>query len=344
MNAHPAFRFLDFCAGIGAGHAAAAALGGECVGYSEIDEKAKRTYRMLHELDTLWEPALDLGDLTKMDPANVPDFDVMLGGFPCQAFSIVGRRMGFKDPRGQIIFAISDILKEKQPAYFLLENVKGLVSHDGGATIAKIERLLRSAGYRVSWRLLSSEDYGIPQLRERVYFVGIRDDLVDASFAFEYPKKQPLKPLRFFLDSEDPRYVVGEAGLAYLEKYLKNKYNKASGMTVEDLRALPSYTVIDTRQSDLRLFGKACPTIRSGRQGLLYVRRGELRKLSGLEALGLQGFAKSCQKRIRGVPESALHRQAGNAFTVDVVRCLLQAMFDQAMAPAVCAEPSAAQA
>ncbi len=338
MNLHPfpKFRFLDFCAGIGAGHAAAVKLGGECVGYSEIDEKAKRTYRMLHDLENLWEPLIDLGDLTKFDPKAVPNFDVMLGGFPCQTFSIVGRREGFSDPRGQIIFALSDILKEKQPNFFLLENVKGLLSHDGGETLRQIEIELRSTGYKLARKLVSSEDYGIPQKRERVYFVGIREDLVDSDFEFEFPEKvEKTKPLRFILTSRDPKYALDDVAIESLVKYLNNKYNKGE-TTLDDLRALPNCTIIDTRQSDLRLFKGACPTLRSGRHGLLYVRNGELRKLSGKEGLGLQGFDKDYQKRVRNVSDSDLLFQVGNAFTVDVVHTLLQSLFDQVPVSANC--------
>ena len=335
MHQSPTFRFLDFCAGIGAGHAAAVKLGGECVGYSEINEKAKRTYRMLHDLDTLWEPLLDLGDLTKVNPQSVPDFDVMLGGFPCQTFSIVGRREGFKDPRGQIIFALSDILALKTPDYFLLENVKGLISHNGGETLKQILIELDSAGYKVTWKLVSSEDYGIPQKRERVYFVGIRKDLVSSTFEFVFPpKKKRTKLLRSILTCKDPCYRVGEAGENYLKRYLKNNYNEGR-ITFKDLTELPDYTIIDTRQSDIRFFKKVAPTLRSGRHGLLYVREGELRKISGLEGLGLQGFDKSYQKRIQGVSDSDLLYQAGNAFTVDVVHSLLESLFEQVMIPAV---------
>ncbi|MBK1876226.1 DNA (cytosine-5-)-methyltransferase [Pelagicoccus mobilis] len=338
MHPSPTFRFLDFCAGIGAGHAAAVKLGGECVGYSEIDPKAKRTYRMLHDLETLWEPLLDLGDLTKMDPKEVPDFDVMLGGFPCQTFSIVGRREGFKDPRGQIIFALSDILAAKKPNYFLLENVKGLMSHNKGETLRQILIELRSAGYKVTWKLVSSVDFGVPQMRERVYFVGIREDLVADDFEFEFPEKvKRTKHLRSYLKSKDPKFAVSNEGYAYLEKYLNNKYNKESGVTVEDLKKLPNFTVIDTRQSDLRVFKKICPTLRSGRHGLLYVKDGELRKLSGLEGLALQGFGAPYQKRIYNVTESDLLHQAGNAFTVDVVLSLLENLFEQVERPAACA-------
>ncbi len=332
--ANPTFRFLDFCAGIGAGHAAAVKLGGDCVGYSEINAKAKRTYRMLHDLENLWEPLIDLGDLTVMDPHQVPDFDVMLGGFPCQSFSIVGRREGFKDPRGQIIFALSDILAAKKPDYFLLENVKGLMSHDKGETLKQILIELRSVGYRVTWKLVSSEDYGIPQMRERVYFVGVREDLVSPDFEFQFPEKtKKLKQLRHILTSRDPKFAVTPEGYAYLEKYLNNKYNKDSGTTVEDLKALPNCTIIDTRQSDLRIFEKIAPTLRSGRHGLLYARGGELRRLSGLEGLGLQGFDKSYQKRVSGVAETDLLHQAGNAFTVDVVHTLLESLFQQVKMP-----------
>lgn len=337
MHPSPKFRFLDFCAGIGAGHAAAVKLGGECVGYSEIDPKAKRTYRMLHDLETLWEPLLDLGDLTQMDPQKVPDFDVMLGGFPCQTFSIVGKREGFRDPRGQIIFALSDILAAKRPSYFVLENVKGLVSHNSGETLKQIVIELESAGYCVSWKLVSSVDFGVPQMRERVYFVGIRKDLVDDSFKFVFPEKlKRVKQLRHILTNKDPRHLAGPAGETYLEKYLNNKYNKGQ-TNLDDLKNLPNFTVIDTRQSDLRIFKKIAPTLRSGRHGLLYVRDGVLRKFSGLEGLALQGFDKSYQKRVYGVSESDLLHQAGNAFTVDVVHRLLDTLFEQVALPTAAA-------
>ncbi|EDY80927.1 DNA-cytosine methyltransferase superfamily [Verrucomicrobiia bacterium DG1235] len=338
MNPSPSFRFLDFCAGIGAGHAAAVKLGGECVGYSEINPKAKRTYRMLHELDTLWEPQLDLGDLTKINPNDAPDFDVMLGGFPCQTFSIVGRREGFSDPRGQIIFALSDILAAKKPNYFVLENVKGLMSHNKGETLRQILIELESAGYNVAWKLVSSVDFGVPQMRERVYFVGVRKDLVNSNFDFTFPEKaKRVKGLGSYLKSKDPSYALSDAGYAYLEKYLNNKYNKESGVSVEDLKALPDFTMIDTRQSDLRIFKTISPTLRSGRHGLLYARNGHLRKLSGLEGLALQGFDTSFQKRIKNVSDSDLLHQAGNAFTVDVVYKLLESLFQQAINPAACA-------
>jgi len=337
MKQSPAFRFLDFCSGIGAGHAAAVKLGGSCAGYSEINEKAKRTYRQLHGLEDLSQATLDLGDLTKVDPHEVPDFDLMLGGFPCQAFSIVGRREGFKDPRGQIVFALSDILRAKKPGYFLLENVKGLMSHDKGNTLEQILAELRGAGYRVAWSLVSSEDYGIPQMRERVYFVGVREDLAGPEFRFQFPESsKALKPLREILDSQDPKQELRKPGRDYLRKYLKNKYNRGQ-VSFENLLDLPDFTIIDTRQSDLRLFKRICPTLRSGRQGLLYLRDRKIRRVSGLEALGLQGFGKAYQKRIRGICDSDLLFQAGNAFTVDVVSRLLESVFSQVGAQEACA-------
>lgn len=339
MNSVPTFRFLDFCAGIGAGHAAAAKLGGECVGYSEINEKAKRTYRMLHDLAPLWEPQLDLGDLTQVDSKTLPNFDLMLGGFPCQTFSIVGQRKGFEDPRGQIIFALSNILRAKQPNYFLLENVKGLISHNGGETHRLITKELRSAGYRVSSKLLSSANYGIPQKRERVYFVGIRNDLVDSSFDFHFPEPiKKVKSLKSILTDNSSKYELGDAALASLQRYLKNKYNEGR-TSIDELCSLPNYTFIDTRQSDLRIFKTVAPTLRSGRHGILYVKQGVLRKLSGKEGIALQGFDKQYQDRIKGVSDNDLLYQAGNAFTVNVIHVLLKAIFDQAMIAkeAVCA-------
>jgi len=136
-----------------------------CVGYSEIDKYAVQIYEK-HFKHT------NYGDATSIDPSTIEDFDLLVGGFPCQAFSIAGKRAGFNDTRGTLFFDIARILREKRPKHFVLENVKGLLSHDDGRTFKTIISTLVELGYGVEWQVLNSKNHGVPQNRERVFIVG----------------------------------------------------------------------------------------------------------------------------------------------------------------------------
>lgn len=136
----------------------------ECIGYSEIDKYAIKVYERHFNHD-------NYGDATKINPKELPDFDLLVGGFPCQAFSVAGKRAGFNDTRGTLFFDIARILKEKQPRHLVLENVKGLLSHDSGRTFTTIIGVLTDLGYSVEWQVLNSKDFGVPQNRERVIIV-----------------------------------------------------------------------------------------------------------------------------------------------------------------------------
>lgn len=138
----------------------------ECVGYSEIDTYAKSIYKKHYPNHTDW------GDATKIKTEKLPEFQLLVAGFPCQAFSIAGKRKGFNDTRGTLFFEIARILKDKRPRHFLLENVAGLLSHDNGKTFQTILRVLTDLGYGVEWQVLNSKDFGVPQNRERVFIVG----------------------------------------------------------------------------------------------------------------------------------------------------------------------------
>lgn len=140
--------------------------GSLCVGYSEIDTYACEVLRH-HFPDTK-----NYGDITKIQPKDLPDFDLFCGGFPCQAFSIAGKRRGFDDTRGTLFFEVARILDAKRPRLLLLENVKGLLSHDGGRTFEIIISTLAELGYDVQWQVINSKNHGVPQNRERVYIVG----------------------------------------------------------------------------------------------------------------------------------------------------------------------------
>lgn len=140
---------------------------GECIGYSEIDKYAIQTFQ-----ERFGKEIKNYGDATTINTSELPDFDLLVGGFPCQAFSIAGKRAGFEDTRGTLIFDVVRVLRDKRPRHFVLENVKGLLSHEGGKTFAAILEVLTDTGYDVSWSIHNSKNYGVPQNRERVYLIG----------------------------------------------------------------------------------------------------------------------------------------------------------------------------
>lgn len=137
-----------------------------CIGFGEIDKYAKNIYKKHYPNHP------DLGDVTKIRTEDLPDFDFLVGGFPCQAFSVAGKRRGFDDTRGTLFFEVARILRDKKPKYFLLENVKGLLSHDKGRTFQTILRTLSELGYDVQWEIFNSKNHGVPQNRERIYIKG----------------------------------------------------------------------------------------------------------------------------------------------------------------------------
>ena len=193
---NPQFKFIDLFAGIGGFRLAMQNLGGKCVFTSEWDREAKRTYKANFG-------ERPFGDITKEETkAFIPDgFDLLCAGFPCQAFSIAGKRGGFEDTRGTLFFDVAEIIKRKKPKAVFLENVKGLRNHNGGKTLATILNVLRNdLGYFVPEpQIINAKDFGVPQNRERIYIVGFRGDLgIDH---FEYPK--PLNKKVAFSDIKE---------------------------------------------------------------------------------------------------------------------------------------------
>lgn len=166
------FKYVSLFAGIGGFDTALNNLGGTCVMASEIDKYASQAYGALYG-------DVPEGDVTKIDAEDVPDHDLLAAGFPCQSFSVAGKRLGFEDTRGTLFFEVARIAKVKQPRVLLLENVKGLVGHDKGRTLDTIVRTLNEIGYRVDFEVLNSKFFGVPQNRERIFIVGIREDLVE---------------------------------------------------------------------------------------------------------------------------------------------------------------------
>ena len=165
-------QFFDFFSGIGGFREGLRRAGGfTCVGHCEVDTYADKNYRLLFDTEGEWY----CSDARTIEPERMPDFDLLCAGFPCQAFSIAGKREGFADARGTLFFEIARLLKAKRPQYFILENVPGLLSHDKGRTFCTILSTLSQLGYHVEWKVLNSKDFGVPQARKRVYIVGYLD-------------------------------------------------------------------------------------------------------------------------------------------------------------------------
>ncbi len=160
--------FFDFFSGIGGFRIGLERAGFKCVGYCDNDKHANKLYSNYFNT----EEECFFNDITTINTTELPDFDILCGGFPCQSFSIAGKRRGFEDTRGTMFFEVARILKDKKPKYFILENVKGLLNHDGGRTFQTILKILSDIGYKVQWQLLNSKFFGVPQNRERVYIVG----------------------------------------------------------------------------------------------------------------------------------------------------------------------------
>ena len=172
-------KFLELCAGIGGFRQALENLGCECVGYSEIDKHAIKLY------SAWYNDECNFGDITKIEAEKLPDFELLVGGFPCQAFSIAGKRGGFNDTRGTIFFDFARIMKAKKPKFAIFENVKGLLNHDGGKTYETMLRTLDELGYNAQWGILNTKFHGLPQNRERVYIVANLRERSSTKILFE---------------------------------------------------------------------------------------------------------------------------------------------------------------
>lgn len=188
--------FVDLFAGIGGFHLAFHNLGAKCVFVSEWDEPARQTYKANFENmePELFAPKnvdkLFAGDITKVKAKEIPDFDILTGGFPCQPFSQAGLKRGFNETRGTLFFDIARIIKEKQPSAFFIENVRGLLNHNDGQTFATIKKVItKDLGYSFHYKVIFASDFGVPQHRPRLYMVGFRDKKIK----FEFPRPQELK-------------------------------------------------------------------------------------------------------------------------------------------------------
>lgn len=202
------FKFIDLFAGIGGFHQAMHNLGGQCVFASEIDNNAIKTYGNNYNINSD-------NDVTLVDELSIPDYDMLCAGFPCQAFSKAGSRLGFEDEtKGTLFFEIARLLKGTKPKYIILENVRNLLTHDKGNTIRVISDSLRDLGYNFSIQVMSPHQLNIPQFRERVYILGVRNDIHSKELVFDIPSKSKeelsIYDANIFEDSVEEKYNITE--------------------------------------------------------------------------------------------------------------------------------------
>ncbi|WP_375563004.1 HpaII family restriction endonuclease [Bernardetia sp. OM2101] len=278
------FKFIDLFAGIGGFHLAMHRLGGECVFASEIDDFARLTYQENYQKTSpkLFENDLFNKDIRTISPKDLPDFDVLCAGFPCQPFSQAGYKRGFADnhssERGNLFFNIAEILEAKRPKAFFLENVRGLVTHDKGKTFKIIRNILENElGYSFYYKVVHASDYGLPQLRPRVFIVGFRDDSFMNSFSFP-----PPIPLKFTMSD-----------------VWQGQCSREIGFTIR----------VGGRGSD----------ITDRRNWDNYLVDGELRRLSYIEAKKMQGFPDDFEFP---VSKTQAIKQLGNSVAVDAVEAV----------------------
>lgn len=319
----PTFTFVDLFAGIGGFRMALQNLGGMCVFSSEWDEQAQRTYYANYG-------EVPFGDITKESTKQfIPnDFDILCAGFPCQAFSLAGKRLGFAETRGTLFFEVAEILRRKRPKAFFLENVKGLAIHDRGRTLCTILNTLDEIGYIVPEpQIVNAMYFGVPQHRERIYIVGFRKDLGIPVEAFQYPEQTNVD--RHFIDirEQDPvqaKYYLSTTYLQTLRKHKARHTAKGNGFGYEIIAdegianaivvggmGRERNLVIDFRQKNLT------PTTNIKGE----VNTEGIRKMTPREWARLQGFPDTF--RIV-VADASAYKQFGNSVAVPAIQATAQ--------------------
>ena len=344
--------FIDFFAGIGGGRRGLEMAGHKCVGYCEIDKFASASYRMMHtateeqrnyimslsskrerKQEILKEEYLNgeyfATDITKINEKDIPQFDICLAGFPCQAFSLAGKRQGFDDNykglcRGTLFMDVARICEYHKPRVIFCENVKGLKIHDRGRTFEIIRKTFEDLGYKVFSEVLNSKDFGVPQNRERIYIVAFRNDI--APEEFEFPKAtDDTKRIKDIVEEKPvpAKYYLSDVYVETLRRHKARHEAKGNGFGYE-IREWDGIAgaivcggmdrernlLIDKRQKDLT------PTTHIKGE----INKEGIRKMTPREWARLQGWGDEYFDRAAAVnSDTQLYKQAGNGMTVNVV-------------------------
>lgn len=299
------FKFIDLFAGIGGIRIPFQNLGGKCVFSSEIDKYAAQTY----EANYGEKPS---GDITKISANEIPDFDILLAGFPCQAFSIAGKRKGFDDTRGTMFFEVERILEEKKPKSFLLENVKGLTNHDKGRTFKiMLDILENKLGYMVFSKVLNAKNFGLPQNRERIMIVGFKNH--DIKFNFPNDTNIETKLGNILIDNPDTKYTISDR--LWTSHQMRKERNKIKGNGFG--YCLFNENSVYTSTISARYY-------KDGSEILIEQKGKNPRKLTPREAARLQGYP---DKFKIVVSDTQAYKQFGNSVPVNMINAVAQEMY-----------------
>jgi len=290
-----------------------------CIGYSEINKYAAKVYQ------SHFPNHHNYGDITAINASELPDFDLLVGGFPCQSFSIAGKRGGFSDTRGTLFFDIARILKSKHPRGFLLENVKGLLSHDNGRTFKTIISTLTELGYDLQWQVLNSKNFGVPQNRERIFIIGhLRGTTRPEVFPFTRESTEDIG--------------TSSNGEPAEEKYIATRHLGRNGKLKSSISGTVQASEIPHIIEPRPKHGKPiypmaeCPTIQThwGTGGNNVALVNGIRRLTPVECARLQGFPDDwCS----ALSDSQAYKCYGNAVTVNVVQAIMSKLLND-VAPA----------
>lgn len=330
-----AIRFFDMFAGIGGFRSGLEAVGGfECIGHCEIDKRTNDAYCAIY--DTEGEYYCD--DARKIKPDEMPDFDLLCAGFPCQSFSVAGKRLGFQDTRGTLFFEVARILAAKRPAFFLLENVPGLLSHDGGKTLETIYSTLIEMGYHFEWCVLDSQHFNVPQQRRRLYIVGYLDPRCAGQvFPLRSGGESNLKQL---IGGPQAQRVYDPNGVACTLSATSGGWGGKTGLFFIDLNTSPKLTSVArcvTARQDSGVSNhqreRSGVFVESGQGGPYTVilvfpdgtkHHGMIRRLMPIECWRLQGFTDEQFYRAAAcrLKDSFLYKMAGNSVSVPVISAI----------------------
>jgi len=309
-----------------------------CIGFSEIDKYAIQTYQK-H-----FPEHKNYGDIKLINENELPDFDLLVGGFPCQSFSIAGKRKGFEDTRGTMFFELARILRAKQPRLFVFENVKGLLSHDNGQTFTTIIATLDELGYDTEWQVLNSKNHGVPQNRERVFIIGhLRGTPRPEVFPFGANDRETPDVQGHVANTLTARYKGAEAIGTYVEeseqyaqiqqlnqpKHSNDRVYGTDGVsptlnTMQGGMRQPKVLAIKYGQNNPERNGNTDEnmfTLKTGGANAGVTDGMKIRRLTPTECERLQGFPDGWTE---GVSDTQRYKQCGNAVTVNVIKDLFE--------------------
>ncbi len=292
-------KFIDLFAGIGGFRIALEKVGAKCVFSSEWDKYARQTYQANFN-------KIPFGDITKVAPVAIPDFDILCAGFPCQPFSSIGKREGFEHKtQGTLFYEIVKIINAKNPIAFILENVPGIINHDSGKTLKIILESLNQSNYDVFYQILDAAEYGVPQHRRRVYFVGLNRDYNSNGIQFSFPKGSKEKVgIGQYIESHAEKYCISQ----HLRKTYLFKKDDGRPQLVDPNSTICVKTLVSTYHKIQRLTGTF---VKDGNTGI--------RLLSENECKAIMGFDQSF---IIPVSRTQMYRQFGNSVAIPVIEAI----------------------